>query len=215
MRLGRPVVAVVVFAATMGSATPALAGAAAFECHIGATQIGLDTHRSVALVRDSFGPVMRFGLGSVNAAGPNQRYRLTRGSMSAVVDVLGAGSSASTDIAGRGGFGVCAFVPGDFAIGRVTAARVNVRVASSPDADIAVILRRGSFVWLDPTPNATDGGDATMLRVRVVVHVRGGRVGGGEQQFGMGSEAGLDGRSTIVDGWVRTRGIEWVGPAGP
>ena len=134
--------------------------------------------------------------------------------MSAVVDVRGAGSRASTDIASGGGFGACAFVPGDFAIGHVTAARVNVRAASSPDADTTVILRRGSFVWLDPTPHAADGGDA-MVRVRVVVHVRGGRVGGGEQRFGMGSDAGLDGQSTVVDGWVPTRWIEWVGPAGP
>ncbi len=215
MRPGKPLAAVAVVAATVLTAMPALAGAPAFECRIGSIRIGLDTHRSVALVRQPSGPIMRFGLAGVEAAGVNQRYLLTSGSISAFVDVRGAGSHASTDISGGVGFGVCAFVPGDFAIGRVTAVRVNVRVASSPDADIAVILRRGSLVWLDPTPTAGEGGDDGMRRVRVVVHVRGGRVGGGEQQLGMGSEAGLDGRSTVIDGWVRTRGIEWLGLAGP
>ena len=215
MRPAKPLAAFAVVVATVLTALPALAGAPAFECRIGTIRIGLDTHRSVALVRQPSGPVMRFGLEGVDAAGVNQRYLLTSGSISAFVDVRGAGSRASTDISGGGGFGVCAFVPGDFAIGRVTAARVNVRVAASRDADIAVILRRGSFVWLDPTPTAGEGGGDGMVRVRVVVHVRGGRVGGGEQQLGMGSEAGLDGRSTVIDGWVRTRGIEWVGPPGP
>lgn len=215
MRLGRPMVAVVVVAATMVSAAPALAGAPAFECHIGSTRIGLDTHRSVALVRQSFGSVVRFGLESVDADGANQRYRLTSGSTTGLVDVRGAGSSASTDIARGHGIGVCAFVPGDFAIGRVTAPHVNVRVAAGPAAEIVVILRRGSLVWLDPAATAGERGDADMVRVRVMLRVRGGRVGGGEQQLGMGSASGLDGRSTVIDGWVRTRGIEWAGPPGP
>lgn len=78
-----------------------------------------------------------------------------------------------------------------------------------------MILWRGSPVWLDPTATAGERGDADMVRVRVVLGVRGGRVGGGEQQLGMGPGSGLDGRSTVIDGWVRTRGVEWVGPSGP
>ena len=215
MRLGRCVVAVVVVAATRVAATPVLAGAPAFECRIGSTRIGLDTHRSVALVRQSGGPVVRFGLETVNADGANQRYRLTSGSTTGVVDVRGAGSSVSTDIARGNGLGACAFVPGNFAIGRVTAPHVNVRMTASPKAEIAVILRRGSLVWLDPTPTTGERGDTDMVRVRVVLRVIGGRVGGGEQQLGMGPASGLDGRSTVIDGWVRTRGVEWVGPPGP
>lgn len=88
---------------------------------------------------------MRFGLENVNANGPNQRYRLTSGSTTGLVDVGGAGSSASTDIGRGNGFGACAFVPGDFAIGRVTASRVNVRVAVNSKAEIAVVLQRGSL----------------------------------------------------------------------
>ena len=215
MRLGKCVVAVVVVAATMVSAAPALAGAPAFECHIGSTRVGLDTHRSVALVRKSFGPVVRFGLGSVDAGGANQRYRLTSGSTTGFVNVRGAGSSASTDITEGNGLGACAFVPGDFAIGRVTAPHVNVRVTESPAAEIAVILRRGSLVWLDPTATAGERGDADMVRVRVVLRVRGGRVGGGEQQLGMGSASGLDGRSTVIAAGSEREGVEWAGPPGP
>lgn len=66
-----------------------------------------------------------------------------------------------------------------------------------------------------PRLRGTQRGDAGMVRVRVVLRVRNGRVGGGEQQLGMGSASGLDGRSTVIDGWVRTGGIEWSGPPGP
>ena len=74
-----------------------LAGAPAFECRIGSTRIGLDTHRSVALVRQSVGPVVRFGLANVNADGANQRYRLTSGMSSSPHKFL-RGHSGVSDV---------------------------------------------------------------------------------------------------------------------
>lgn len=45
--------------------------------------------------------------------------------------------------------------------------------------------------------------------------VRGGRKSGGQQRLGMGTAAGLDGASTIVEGWGRLTDVSMLGPPGP
>ncbi len=208
-------VAGVVVATMVLPPAPAFAGAPAFECRIGSVRVGLDTHRLVALVRKPSGEVTRLALESEQAAGADQRYRLTGRSIIGRVDVGGIGSRAASGGSVGQGRGACAFMPGDFAIGTVKARRLALRVEATPAAEIAVVLRRGSLLWLDPTATAGERADALMVRVRVVLGVRGGRRGGGDQRFGMGPEAGLDGRSTVIDGWVRAVDVEWVGPPGP
>ena len=207
MRRAKTVAAVagVVVATMVLPPASAFAGAPAFECRIGSVRVGLDTHRLVALVRKPSGEVTRLALESVQAAGADQRYRLTGRSIFGWVDVGGTGSRAASGGSVGQGRGACAFIPGDFAIGTVKARRLALRVEASPAAEIAVVLRRGSLLWLDPTAIAGERADAFD--------------GAGARCVGCARRAPRRWRAAVRNGsgsrpGRSLNGDRWVGPSG-
>lgn len=114
--------------------------------------------------------------------------------------------------------GACAFVPGDLALGYVTARFALLRSAPVDDAAPLARLRQRSLVWSSGRLDEQTGqmlGTPEWTRFRAVLTVRGGRKSGGPQRLGMGTGAGRDGASTIVEGWGRLADVSMLGPPGP
>lgn len=211
-------VALATLAATLAPALSAEAGAPNYECSIGSFHIGVDQHRRSGLSRSPGASVqpMPFVQADQNGSSLGLAAKLDGGD--AVLDLRGSGAWATMTHRGQTRRGACAFIPGDFALGQVTAGRLLLR--SAPDDGAAIILgvRMRSLVWSSgrfDEDRQEIRGTADWAHFRVVLHVKGGATDGGPQQIGMGQRAGLDGRSTIVEGWGRVADVVMLGPPGP
>ena len=211
-------IAAIAGTAIISTAGPAFAGAPNYECRAGSQRLGIDQHRRSGLSRLRLGPVQPavFADSNQDGSGLDLTYRVAGQAMTA--QVRGYGSSVVLRIGEGTVSGACALVPGNFALGSVTARRLVVRSTPAVDGAVVTIVGRRSLVWSSGRVDVVTGrleGTEDWTRVRVVLSIRGGGKSGGDQLPGMGDIAGLDGRSTVVDGWVRVAGIELLGPPGP
>ena len=217
MRFCRPPL-LIAAALAMGVAARAEAGAPNYECQAGRLRIGIDQHRRAGLARVTGGSVQAVTFVDANQNGPSLDLTVTINSRKATVRVRGTGSAMSIADSGGTVNGSCAFVPGDHALGHVTASKLVLRASPSVDATHVAVVARGSLVWSAGRFDEPSGrmlGTTDWTRIRAVVSIRGGSVDGGDQVLGMGSAAGRDGRSVVIDGWARMEGIKLLGPPGP
>ena len=61
--------------------------------------------------------------------------------------VAGAPNYECRAAGGRHVNGACAFVPGNFALGHVSASRLVVRTTPADDATVVAVVRKGSLLW--------------------------------------------------------------------
>ena len=210
--------AVIAGTAIIATAGPAFAGAPNYECRVGSQRLGIDQHRRSGLSRLGLGPVQPAVFTDSNQDGSALDLTYSVAGQAMTAQVRGFGSSIVLRIGEGTVSGACAFVPGTFALGTVTARRLVVRSTPAADGTVVTIVGRRSLVWSSGRVDVVTGrleGTEDWTRVRVVLTIRGGAKSGGDQLPGMGDIAGLDGRSTVVDGWVRVSGIELLGPPGP
>ena len=210
-------IAVIAGTAIISTAGPAFAGAPNYECRAGSQRLGIDQHRRSGLSRLRLGPVQPAVFTDSNQDGGSLDLTYSVAGQAITAQVRGYGSSVVLHIGEGTVGGACTFVPGDFTLGTVTARRLVVRSTPAADGSVVTIVGRRSLVWSYRRFDATTGrwlGTDDWTRVRVVLAIRGGAKSGGDQLPGMGAIAGLDGRSTVVDGWVRVAGIELLGPPG-
>ena len=193
------------------------AGAPNYECEAGGYRFGIDQHRRGGIGRINTREVVPVSYASLDQNGPSLDATTTFNGKPAAIQVRGTGSSMTVTTGGRTLSGACAFVPGNFALGQVMAPHIVVRTAPSDSAAVAVMLHRGSLVWSPGRFNDATGkleGTEDWTQLRVVLRIEGGAKNG-EEQMGMGTEVGLDGRSSIVNGWVRVTDVKLIGPPGP
>ena len=196
----------------------AVAGAPNYECRAGSYRMGIDQHRSAGLSRTDRASVQAMPFSESDQNGPSLDLVATIDGRTSQVVVRGTGSSMSLTTGRRHFTGACAFIPGNFALGHVTASRLAIRTRPADDAAAVMFIGKGSLVWSPGRFNETTGrieGTDAWTRVRVILRVRGRTPAGGEQALGMGDAAGLDGRSQTVEGWSRVEGLSLIGPAGP
>jgi hypothetical protein len=194
--------------------TPAMgsqAGAPNYECQAGPYRIGIDQHRRAGLVRIGQGAVQPMPFSQLHDQnGASLKLGVDLPGTDGVMAITGYGSSMTLQIGSRTYRGECAFVPGNFVLGQVTATRAMVRTDPDDASDVVADARRGSLVWspgrFDEAANAMRGTEE-WTQLRTVLTIRGGAAGGGEQVIGMGQASGLDGGSTVVNGWVRVARI--------
>jgi hypothetical protein len=216
MRSARTAVITVVTLVAFGTGRVE-AGAPNYECQAGPYRLGIDQHRNAGLVRDGRGPVVPMTFTDTDQNGPSLDLSAQIGRDATTVRVRGTGSSVQLHIAGKRYAGVCAFVPGDFALGRVTARKLVARRSPAEISEVVAVLHRGSLIWSQGGFDETTKQVAPTgwIRVRVVLALHGGSRSGGEQQLGMGATAGLDAASSLFEGWVRTTSVAMLGPPGP
>lgn len=190
---------------------PANAGAPNYECRAGSVRIGIDQHRHAALIREGPELVQQASFVDGGDGGPLGLMTVPDGARSTVtVDGSGSSMTYSPSI-GPQTSGACAFVPGSYILGQVTGKRVYVRSGPSMHARLLVTVGRRGLIWSYGRylPSNTLGPKG-WTRVRVVTTLRGGTSTGGEQAIGMAADSGLDGRSSIVDGWARVDGLSFL-----
>jgi hypothetical protein len=212
--------AVIIGALTIAIAVaePAVAGAPNYECAIGSYRIGIDQHRRAGLVRERGAGVQSLPFVDADQNGPTLGLVVKLDGADARIDVRNTGRAASLSRSDRTSRGVCAFIPGDFALGEVTARRLVLRLDPDDAAPTVIQLKQRSLVWSSGRFDAVRQemrGTQDWARFRAVLRVRGGATDGGPEQLGMGQLAGLDGRSTIVEGWGRIADVAMLGPPGP
>jgi hypothetical protein len=212
------VVIVSAFAIAITFAEPAVAGAPNYECAIGSFRIGIDQHRRAGLVRERGAAVQSLPFVEADQNGPMLGLAVKLHGADARVNVRDTGRTASLSRGARTHRGACAFIPGDFALAEVTARRLVLRVDPDDSAPSVMQLKQRSLVWSSGRFDAARQemrGTQEWARFRAVLQVRGGAVDGGPEPLGMGQLAGLDGRSTIVEGWGRVADVTMLGPPGP
>ena len=208
----------ITMAATLAPGLAAEAGAPNYECAIGSFRIGIDQHRRAGLSRSVGSSVQPMAFVEADQNGPTLRLAAKLKGSDALFDLRGSGSGASLSYRGRTRQGSCAFIPGDFALGQVTGRQLVLRSDPSDSAIAILPVRQRSLVWSSGRLDAVRQemrGTADWAYFRVVLRVKGGSVGGGPVRLGMGQLAGLDGRSTIVEGWGRIADVSMLGPPGP
>ena len=210
----------IVPAALLLVAFPGRAGAGApnYECRAGSYEIGIDQHRRAGLIRAGGASVQPMPFVQSDQNGPSLDLIATVGGRKSRVTVRGTGSRMTLTTGGRSVTGACVFVPGNFALGYVSASNLVVRTTPADDATVVTVGRKESLVWSPGRFNQASRqyeGTDDWTRVRVVLLVRGGSRRGGEQALGMGDASGLDGRSLVVEGWARVEGLSMLGPAEP
>ena len=197
----------------------AVAGAPNYECRAGSYEVGIDQHRRAGVIRSGRSSVQPMPFVESDQNGPSLDLVATVDGRESRVAVRGTGSRMTLTTGGRSVTGACTFVPGNFALGHVSASRLVVRTTPNDDATVVTVVRKGSLLWspgrFNETTRLYDAETEGWTRVRVVLRVRGGSRRGGEQTLGMGDGAGLDGRSLIVEGWARVEGLTLLGPPGP
>jgi hypothetical protein len=194
--------------------TPAVtsqAGAPNYECQAGAYRIGIDQHRRAGLVRIGRGAIQPMPFNELqDQNGASLKLGVDLPGTDGVISITGYGSSMTLQIGSRTYRGECAFVPGNFVLGHVTATKAMVRTDPDDKAAVVTDAHRGSLVWsfgrFDEAANAMRGTEE-WTQLRTVLTIRGGAAGGGEQAIGMGQASGLDGGSTVLNGWVRVARI--------
>jgi hypothetical protein len=215
-KTGAALVAVAVGALSLGHAGRAPAGAPNYECRIGTYRIGIDQHRGGVLLRADGGAAVAAAIDDAHQDGSSLDLSVTLGARPARISVRGTGTSAALLVGGRRMSGACAFVPGDFALGRVSVGAIAVRSTRDDGASVLAVLRRGSLVWAAPSIDAAGAvGQRGLAPVRAVLRIRGGAAGGAEPAIDMGAAAGLDGRSSVIDGWASSAGVTLLGSPGP
>ncbi len=193
--------------------TVAEAGAPNYECEAGPWRFGIDQHRRAGLVRLPDQTVVRTQLHDGDQNGSSLNVTLTTESVSLESQISGFGKWLSLTVSEgdtKTSFsGVCVFVPGNFILAHVTAASLVVRTRASSIAPVLAAVSRRGLVWVatpEGSPSVPDpfthGGWA---RVRVVYSIR-----SGPQQLGIGNDVGLDGPSSIVQGWGRVGSLTLV-----
>ena len=211
-------IAVIAGTAIISTAGPAFAGAPNYECRAGSQRLGIDQHRRSGLSRLGVGPVQPAVFTDSNQDGGSLDLTYSVAGQALSAQVRGYGWSVVLHIGEGTASGACTSLPGDFTLGTVTARRLVVRSTPAAYGAVVAIVGRRSLVWSYRRFDAATGrwpGTEDWTRVRVVLTIRGGAKSGEDQLPGMGAIAGLDGRSTFVDGWVRVSGIELLGPPGP
>jgi hypothetical protein len=184
---------------------PASAGAPNYECESGPYRIGIDQHRRGGLVRVGRGPVhaMPF-VGVADQSGESLGLTVQLPLGEGRIRVAGYGATMTLNVNGQTYHGACAFVPGNFVLGHVTARSTNLNVDPTKTSTVIASPRFGSLMWssgrFDEAANELRG-SADWSQFRVVLAIRGGATEGGSQLPGMGQAAGLDGRSEVVNGW--------------
>ena len=204
--------------ATIAGALPANAGAPNYECRAGPYSIGIDQHRRAGLARFSGGAVQSASFVTTDQNGSTLDLTAEVAGRRLVIAIRGTGSTMTLRRSGRTMSGACAFVPGDHVLGYVTAPFLLLRSAPVDDAAPVARLRQRSLVWTSGRFDAPTGqmlGTPEWTRFRAVLSVRGGRKSGGQRRVGMGTAAGLDGASTIGEGWGRLTDVSMLGPPGP
>lgn len=151
---------------------------------------------------------MPFTNANQNGASLNMSVQLPEGE--GVVIIGGYGSTMTLGVNRRTFRGACVFVPGNYVLGHVTESDLSVRAEPSDAAPTVTVAKRRSLVWsggrYDEETRAMRG-TTDWSQFRVVLTIRGGAVGGGDQMIGMGSTSGLDGRSTVMNGWGLLAGV--------
>lgn len=199
-------------------ATPAQAGAPNYECRAGSYRIGIDQHRRAGLTRVNGGDVRKTSFANTDQNGSTLNLIATVDSQRLSVAIRGTGSTMSLGVGRHTISGSCAFVPGNFVLGYVTAPALVLRTSPSDMSPEVGRYVRSSLVWSSGRFDEQTGqmvGTADWARFRMIVRVRGGTAHGGDQQLGMGTSAGLDGAATIVEGWARLTDVSMLGPPGP
>ncbi len=207
----------VILAATAGT-LPASAGAPNYECRAGGYSFGIDQHRRAGLARVSGGAVRSASFVTTDQDGSTLDLTAEVEGRRWNLAIRGTGRSMTLRVSGRTIAGACAFVPGDHALGHVTAPFLLLRSTPADDAVPVARLRQRSLVWSSGRLDEQSGqvlGTPEWTRFRAVLRVRGGAASGGPQRLGMGATAGLDGASTIVEGWGRLADVSMLGPPGP
>lgn len=197
----------------MGLPTVAEAGAPNYECAAGPWRFAIDQHRRAGLVRMPDRTVVETALVDGDQNGSSLNVKLSAGSLVLESQITGTGKSLKLTVnegASKSTYtGVCAFVPGNFIAGHVTGLRLAVRTRASWNASVFATAGRHSLVWAAapegspsvPSPTTHSG----WARVRVVSTLR-----SGSQVLGIGTEVGLDGPSTVAQGWGRVGVITLV-----
>lgn len=212
----------VVIAAIAG-APPASAGAPNYECRAGSYIVGIDQHRRAGLVRVTGQAVRPASFVTTDPDVSTLGLQTLGLNVDAdgrilAIAIRETGSRMTLRVAGRTVTGACAFVPGDHVLGHVAAPHLLLRSAPADDAEPLVRLRQRSLVWSSGRLDEQTGqmlGTPEWTRFRAVLTVRGGSASGGPQRLGMGTSAGLDGASTIVEGWGLLADVSMLGPPGP
>ena len=222
MNTRRPVVGLVAALLTvltvLTGARPATAGAPNYECRAGSYRIGIDQHRRGGLTRVAGNSVRRVSFRTTDQNGPTLDLIADDDSQRLVVAVRGYGSTMTLGVGATLVTGACAFIPGNFVLGYVSAPTLVLRTAPDDGASEVARYRQRSLVWSSGRFDEQTGqmvGTPEWTRLRVVGIVRGGTPSGGRQQLGMGPSSGLDGASTIVEGWGRRTDVSMLGPPGP
>ncbi len=218
MRMRRAVTILTAFVLTATGALPATAGAPNYECRAGSYRIGIDQHRRAGLARVTGGPVQSASFVTTDQDGSVLDLTADVEGQRFAIAIRGTGSTMTLRVSGRTLSGACAFVPGDLALGYVSAPNLLLRSAPAGDAAPVARLRQRSLVWSSGRFDAQTGemrGTPEWTRFRAVIAVRGGSSSGGPQRLGMGIGAGLDGASTIIEGWGRLADVSMLGPPGP
>lgn len=202
-----------VVALMVGLPTVAEAGAPNYECGAGPWRFAIDQHRRAGLVRLPDRTVVETALLDGNQNGSALTVTLLSGSLSLESQITGTGKSLTLTVqdgVSKSTYtGFCAFVPGNFILGYVTDARLAVRTRASWNAPVFATASRHSLVWAaapEGSPSVPDPmTHSGWARVRVVSTLR-----SGSQGLGIGTEVGLDGPSTVAQGWGRVDVIHLV-----
>ncbi len=206
-----------VLALTVSVPTVAEAGAPNYECEAGPWRFGIDQHRRAGLIRFADQPaaqtMVQTSLLNGEQNGSSLNVTLVAGSTSLKAQVGKYGDTLSLTVVDGTNTstysGICAFVPGNFILGHVAESPLHVRTRASWNAPLLATAKRHSIVWSaapDGSPSlpapTTHGGWAL---IRVVSGLR-----GGSQELGIGATVGLDGPSTIAQGWGRVQLVKLV-----
>jgi hypothetical protein len=197
---------VLVAALEVAAPNVAEAGAPNYECEAGPWRFAIDQHRRAGLIRLADQTVVEADLQEGDQNGSSLGVTLSVDSLSLASQITGTGKSLNLTVSDgkstTGYSGACAFVPGNFILGHVSGARLAVRTRKSSTAPVLARVSRHGLVWVaapenspsDPAPTTQQG----WARVRVVYSIR-----SGSQQIGIGNDVGLEGPSTVMQGWGR------------
>ncbi len=200
-------------ALVLGVPTVAEAGAPNYECEAGPWRFAIDQHRSAGLTRLADQTVVQMVVKDGDQNGSSLNVTLSTESLSLNSQITGYGKSLTLTVTEGASTttysGACAFVPGNFILGHVSGARLTVRTRASKSSPTLAMVSRHGLVWAaapegspsDPNPVSNEG----WARVRVVYAIR-----SGSQDISIGNDVGLEGPSTVAQGWGRVGAMTLV-----